>query len=94
MRQRLSQKIGHTTSQIAINWVRQQQGNIIPILGCRTESQLQDNLGCLDFRLDDDAMRELEQIAGFRAGFPNSFLHSNHVRNLIFGDTFDLIDRV
>jgi aryl-alcohol dehydrogenase-like predicted oxidoreductase len=90
---KLSEKTGRTPSQLAINWVRQQPGNVIPILGCRTEAQLQDNLGCLDFRLSDDEMKELDEIAGFRPGFPNSFLHSDHVRGLIFGETFKQIDR-
>lgn len=90
----LAEKLGRSPAQIAINWIRQQPGNVIPILGCRRVSQLEDNLGCLDFRLDPEAMSTLDQIAGFRLGFPNRFLHSSHVRELIFGETFALIDRV
>jgi aryl-alcohol dehydrogenase-like predicted oxidoreductase len=89
----IAKEIGRTPSQVAINWVRQQPGNVIPILGCRTVAQLCDNLGCLDFRLSDEDVQRLSAISQFQMGFPNSFLHSDHVRGLIFGDTYALIDR-
>ncbi|MBC8160387.1 MAG: aldo/keto reductase [Roseiflexaceae bacterium] len=37
-----------TPSRVALAWVRQWPGVAIPILGTRTLSQLQDNLGVLD----------------------------------------------
>ena len=85
---RLANEIGRSPAQVAINWVRQQPGNIIPILGARTVGQLQDNLGCLDFRLTGEQMASLAEVAGFKQGFPNGFLHSDHVRGLIFGESF------
>jgi aryl-alcohol dehydrogenase-like predicted oxidoreductase len=45
----LAHETGHTPSQIAINWVRQRPYPMIPIIGARTEKQLKENLGCLDF---------------------------------------------
>lgn len=89
---RLAAEIGRTPAQVAINWVRQQPGNVIPILGCRSERQLEDNLGCLDFRLSDAQLEELDRVSGFSQDFPNAFLHSQNVRNLVFGDTFALLD--
>lgn len=88
----LAGEIGRTPSQIAINWVRQQQGNFIPILGARTEAQIRDNLGVLDFELSAEQIEELNQLADFRLGFPMSFLTNDHVRGLIFGETFAQID--
>jgi aryl-alcohol dehydrogenase-like predicted oxidoreductase len=90
---RIAGQIGRTPAQVAINWVRQQPGNVIPTLGCRSEKQIDDNLGCLEFRLTDEQMAELDKIADFKLGFPNSFLHSAHVRELIFGDTFAILDQ-
>lgn len=90
----LAKELGRAPSQVAINWVRQQPGNVIPLLGCRTVKQMHDNLGCLDFRLSDQHMQRLNAISQFQMGFPVSFLHSDHVRELIFGSTFALIDRV
>ncbi len=84
---------GRCPAQAAINWVRQQPGNIIPILGCRTVKQLQDNLGALEFRLTDEQMASLAALAKFNPGFPNGFLHSEHVRGLIFGTSFERLDQ-
>lgn len=88
----MAQDIGCTPSQIAINWVRQQRGNFIPILGARTEAQINDNLGVLDFELSAEQIDVLNQLADFQLGFPMSFLTNDHVRGLIFGETFTLID--
>lgn len=89
---KVAREVGHSPAQVAINWIRQQEGNVIPILGCRTLAQIQDNLGCLDFRLSDEHLAALSGIADFKMGFPNSFLHGDHVRGLIFGKTFAQID--
>ena len=88
----IAAEAGHSPSQVAINWVRQQPGNVIPILGARTEAQINDNLGCLDFTLTGEQMAKLNELADFKIGFPNSFLKSDHVRGLIYGDTFARLD--
>jgi aryl-alcohol dehydrogenase-like predicted oxidoreductase len=89
----LAKEIGRSPSQVAINWIRQQPGNIIPILGARTDKQLKDNLGCLEFELEEEHIRRLSQASPIDLGFPHSFLASDHVHSLIFGDTLSLIDR-
>ena len=87
-------EVGRTPSQVAIAWVRRQQAGarIIPILGARTEEQVKDNLGVLEFDLGPEDLARLEAAATFDLGFPRSFLESAHVRDLIFGETYDLID--
>ncbi|MCU0490381.1 MAG: aldo/keto reductase [Chloroflexaceae bacterium] len=88
----VARELGRTPAQVAIAWVRQQGSNVIPILGCRSLAQLEDNLGCLDVHLEQQHMAQLNEIAGFTVGFPLRFLHSAHVRNLIFGEGFALLD--
>ncbi len=90
----LAKEIGRTPAQVAINWVRQQQGKaqVIPILGARTVAQLQDNLGVLDFELTPEQIQNIEAIAPFEIGFPRSFLLGEHVLNLIHGKTAGLLD--
>lgn len=89
----LAEEIGATAAQVAINWVRQQPGTIIPILGARTESQIEDDLGCLDVELTGEQLQRLSEASPIELGFPRSFLESDGVRGLIFGETYDLIDR-
>lgn len=87
----LAREMGRTPSQIAINWARQRPYHMIPILGARTEKQLKDNLGCLDFELTSEQIKCLEDASPIDLGFPHSFLGSDHVRGLIFGKTFSQI---
>ena len=91
---KLADEIGRTPSQVAINWVRQQQqrSNIIPLLGARTEAQIKDNLGCLEFELTPAQLETLSEASPLEVGFPYSFLTGDHVRGLIFGETFALTD--
>jgi aryl-alcohol dehydrogenase-like predicted oxidoreductase len=86
-------ELGRSPAQVAINWVRQQEPGcpVIPIVGARSAAQLADNLGCLDFRLTQAQLDHLAAASAFQPGFPRSFLESDHVRGLIFGETFDRI---
>ncbi len=89
----IAKELGRTPSQVAINWVRQQKSaQMIPILGARTEAQINDNLACLDFDLTADQLKRLSDANPISIGFPSSFLHSDHVHGLIFGDTFNKLD--
>ena len=84
----LAKEIGHTPSQVALNWVRQSPYRILPILGARTQAQVRDNLGCLDFELTADQIMKLNAASPIELGFPQAFLTSDHVHRLIFGETF------
>jgi aryl-alcohol dehydrogenase-like predicted oxidoreductase len=85
-------ELGATPGQVATAWVLAQPWPILPIVGARSAAQLHENLGSLDVVLADEHLRRLDEAGGFRLGFPRSFLESEHVRGLIFGDTFELID--
>jgi aryl-alcohol dehydrogenase-like predicted oxidoreductase len=91
----IAKEIGRTPAQVAINWVRQQQhlAEIIPIVGARTAAQMREDLACLEFTLSDEHLQRLEKVSSISLGFPHSFLASDHVRGLIYGSTFPLIDR-
>jgi diketogulonate reductase-like aldo/keto reductase len=88
----VADELGVTPAQVAIAWVRAQPWHVIPIVGARTEPQLRENLGALDVQLSSEQVERLDSVSGFRPGFPREFLESEHVRGLIFGDTFGLID--
>jgi aryl-alcohol dehydrogenase-like predicted oxidoreductase len=88
----IAEEAGATPAQVAIAWVRAQPWRVVPIVGARTEAQLRENLGALEVELSSDQLGRLEAASGFRTGFPRDFLESEHVRGLIFGNTFELID--
>ena len=83
---------GCTPSQVAINWVRQKPGVIIPILGATKLDQLTDNLDCLAHPLDAAQIARLDAASPIELGFPHDFLSSGNVRDMVFAGTFDQID--
>jgi aryl-alcohol dehydrogenase-like predicted oxidoreductase len=59
----IAEKLGVEPAQVAINWIRQRpQETLVPIIGARRPDQLAQTLGCLDFKLSDDHMAELNNI--------------------------------
>lgn len=90
---RIATEVGATPSQIAINWMIQKSRQIIPIIGGRTAAQLKENLGSLDFRLDSDHHRRLNEVSRIELGFPHDFLRFERFRKRFLGNTMDLIDR-
>ena len=91
--QAIAKEITKTPSQVALNWIRQRQKDkavMIPIVGARTEVQVKDNLGCLDFELTRDQLRRLDEKSKIQLGFPHD-LHPA-MTSMIYGNTFSLID--
>jgi aryl-alcohol dehydrogenase-like predicted oxidoreductase len=95
--QAIAKDLNRTPSQIALNWIRQQQhkdkdkGVIIPIIGARTEAQIKDNLDCLDFELTQDQLKRLDEKSKIQLGFPHDFI-SEAAKLFLYGNTFSLID--
>lgn len=71
---RVAEKIGRTPAQVALAWIRQGQGVIIPLVGAKTREQLEDNLGCLEFDLDSADKAALDEASHIELGFPHEFL--------------------
>lgn len=69
---RLAARIGRPPAQVALNWVRAQ--GAVPIVGARTPAQLEDNLACLGFELDEDALRRLDALSAIELGHPHDYL--------------------
>jgi aryl-alcohol dehydrogenase-like predicted oxidoreductase len=84
--------LGKSSTQVAINWVRQRGDNLVPIIGARKLSQVQDSLGCLSFSLSEADMERLDRVSRVSLGFPREFLGTDGVRGILFGDAADRID--
>ncbi|MGD8344690.1 MAG: aldo/keto reductase [Desulfobacterales bacterium] len=88
----IAEAIGKTPAQVALNWVRQQAGVMIPIIGARRLSQLRDNLACLEFTLEEEHLKRLNDVSRIELGFPHDFFSNELVQNFAFGGMRDLID--
>jgi aryl-alcohol dehydrogenase-like predicted oxidoreductase len=90
--QAVASEVGRTPSQVAINWILAQRhrANIIPILGARTLTQLEDNLGTLGWSLEPEQARRLSEASPIDLGFPLGWLKG--AREYVYGATYDQID--
>ncbi|MBD3332454.1 aldo/keto reductase [candidate division GN15 bacterium] len=89
---KIAKEMGCAPSEVAINWVRQQPGLQIPIIGARNADQLAENLACLEHPLSQEHLDRLDQVSRIDLGFPMEFITKDFIRNLIFAGTFDKID--
>jgi aryl-alcohol dehydrogenase-like predicted oxidoreductase len=89
----IARETGYSPSQVALNWVRQQPGLIIPIIGARKLPQLEDNLACLKFQLSPEQLAQLNRASYIDLGFPHGFLAGEDTRRIVYGDTYAMIDK-
>jgi aryl-alcohol dehydrogenase-like predicted oxidoreductase len=84
---RVAERLGVTASQVALSWLRRQTVAvpIIPIIGARTRAQLEGNLQSAAVHLDDQALRQLDQVSQIELGFPHDFLRTDYVRAILHG---------
>jgi len=85
----IADQIGATPAQVAINWARQRQQVMIPIIGASKASQLQDSLGCLSFEIPGEYMAKLNEVSKIELGFPHEFLKSDGVKEEAFGGMYE-----
>jgi len=69
----IARKLGCSSAQVALNWLRAKQ-NVIPLIGARTLEQLEDNLRCLDFEVDAASVAELDALSASPLRYPHRYL--------------------
>jgi aryl-alcohol dehydrogenase-like predicted oxidoreductase len=89
----VAKELNVSPAQVALNWVRQQSGTVIPLIGAKREEQMRDNLGSLSFRLSDEHLSQLSDASKIELGFPHDFLASEPVLNAIHGKTYGNIEK-
>ena len=85
----VSKQTDHSMAQVALAWLRHRPVPVIPILGARTVSQLQDNLGSLDLVLTAEQMKSLDGASQIELGFPQSIYAREMVRAIRYGGVWD-----
>lgn len=88
----IASEIGKAPSQVALNWLRQQPGGVIPIIGSRKVKQLEENIACVEFELSPEHMQRLNEVSAIELGFPHDFLASSMVQDFAFGGAIAKID--
>lgn len=88
----VAKEIGCPPAQVALSWVRQQPGVIIPLLGAAKVTQLQENLDSLKVTLSAAQLAKLDAVSKIELGFPHDFLASDETHDVVYGGTFAKID--
>jgi len=65
---------GKTPSQVALNWLINQNGVTAPLIGARTIEQLKENLGAIGWILSQESMDKLNNVSKLKLPYPYSFI--------------------
>jgi aryl-alcohol dehydrogenase-like predicted oxidoreductase len=88
----IAEQGGWSPAQVALAWLLQRPGNVVPIVAATKEHQLADNLAAVEVRLDADAVARLDQVSAVSLGFPHDFVREPAVVQTIYGDRWADID--
>jgi hypothetical protein len=61
---------------------------MIPIVGARLASQLEDSLACVNAELPSEAIETLNKFSAVTLGFPHEFLQSEGVHDVLFAGRY------
>jgi len=76
-------------AQVALAWLPHQTLPVIPIIGARKVSQLQENLASLDLWLSAEQLKSLDGASRIELGLPQSIYEKETIRATRFGGVWD-----
>jgi len=85
----VAEQTGRSMPQVALAWLRHRLVPVIPILGARKVSQLQDNLASLDLDLSAEQVKALDEASRIEPGFPYYLYNAQMTRALMYGGMRD-----
>jgi aryl-alcohol dehydrogenase-like predicted oxidoreductase len=87
----VSEQTGRGMAQVALAWLRYRPVPVIPIIGARKLSQLQDNLASFNLALSAEQVKELDEASQIDPGFPYHLYAKELVRAVAYGGMRDQI---
>ena len=88
---KVSDETGRSLAQVALAWLRYRTVPVIPIIGARKISQLEDNLDSLSLTLTRTQISALDEASHVELGFPHDIYQSEPSRTAIYGGMRDRI---
>jgi aryl-alcohol dehydrogenase-like predicted oxidoreductase len=85
----VSEQTGRSMAQVALAWLRYRTVPVIPIIGARKLSQLQDNLASFDFELSAEHLKSLDEASRIELGFPLDLYANDFMRGIRYGGMRD-----
>jgi aryl-alcohol dehydrogenase-like predicted oxidoreductase len=87
----VADEVGRSLAQVALAWLRYRPVPVIPIIGARKLSQLQDNLASFDLTLSSDQVKTLDEASWIELGFPYDLYTKELPRTFMYGGMRDQI---
>jgi aryl-alcohol dehydrogenase-like predicted oxidoreductase len=81
----VADEAGRSLAQVALAWLRSRPVPVIPIIGARKLSQLQDNLASFELTLSSDQVKTLDEASGIELGFPYDLYGKELPRTFMYG---------
>jgi aryl-alcohol dehydrogenase-like predicted oxidoreductase len=67
----VAKRTNSTVAQVALAWLLHQPGVTSVIIGAKKASQLKDNLGSVDLKLDAEDLKKLDEVSKLTPEYPN-----------------------
>lgn len=87
----IAKELNVSVPQVALNWLRQQSNNIIPIMGVRLAEHVEDNLKALDWKLSKEQLDRLNKVSKINLIYPQADLLGN-INDYVYNYMEDQID--
>jgi len=87
----MADEVGRSLAQVALSWLCSRPVPVIPIIGARKLSQLQDNLASFDLTLSSDQVKMLDEASSIDLGFPYDLYTKELPRTFMYGGMGDQI---
>jgi aryl-alcohol dehydrogenase-like predicted oxidoreductase len=85
----VADQVDRSMAQVALAWLRSRPVPVIPIIGARKLTQLQDNLASIDLSLSADQLKALDEASRIDLGFPYNLYAKDMARSLMHGGMSD-----
>jgi aryl-alcohol dehydrogenase-like predicted oxidoreductase len=90
----IADETGASASQVSMAWMRERAGRattaVVPIIGPRSVTQLDDYLGALDLTLTADQLARLDEVSGIPLGVPHE-VSAGGVNTVLGGDASSVV---
>jgi aryl-alcohol dehydrogenase-like predicted oxidoreductase len=81
----VADEVGRSLAQVSLAWLRSRPVPVIPIIGARKLSQLQDNLASFELTLSSDQVKTLDEASKIELGFPYELYGKELPRTFMYG---------
>ena len=87
----LAKDLEVSPAQVALAWLRHRPVPVIPIVGARKLTQLDENVGSLSLAFTAEQLARLDTVSAKPKGFPHDFLEGAPMRGVVHGGLYDRI---